>query len=50
MEGKFVKWKTVNGVVDGLVIKPAVNGTGNWVVALKNGKFVVVNESSFING
>jgi hypothetical protein len=50
MEGKFVKWKTANGVADGLVIKPAGVGVGNWVVALKNGKFVIVNESSFING
>ena len=50
MEGKFVKWMTVNGIVDGLVIKPAENGAGNWVVALKNGKVVIVNECSFING
>lgn len=50
MEGKFVKWKTVNGIVMGLVVKPAENGAGNWVVALKNGNFVIVNEGSFING
>lgn len=49
MEGKFVKWMAVNGIVDGLVIKPVENGAGNWVVALKNGKVVIVNEGSFIN-
>lgn len=49
MEGKFVKWNTVNGVLDGLIIRPADHGVGNWIVALKNGKVVVVNESSFIN-
>lgn len=49
MEGKFVKWKTVNGIVMGLVVKPAMEGKGNWVVSLNNGKIVIVNENSFIN-
>ena len=48
MGGKFVKWNAVNGVISGLVIKPADHGVGNWVVALGDGKSVVVNENSFI--
>ena len=47
-KGDTVSWKAVNGVVSGTLegeIKP-----GEWLVRLDNGKSVIVNEKSFIDG
>lgn len=49
MEGKTVKWNTVNGVVSGTVLRPVPGCDGDWIVSLGNGMVVIVNESSFIN-
>lgn len=42
-----VAWRTVNGTRTGEIVSP-FNSTGDWFVRLDNGKYVIVNEKSFI--
>ena len=42
-----VRWSAVNGIVSGVVTAEAA-GEWNWLVRLDSGKFVIVNEKSFI--
>ena len=51
MIGKNVKWKALNGTVDGVIVEPFPSKKGgDWLVQLKNKKYCIVNEKSFING
>ena len=43
-----VRWSAVNGIVSGVVTAEAA-GEWNWLVRLDSGKFVIVNEKSFID-
>lgn len=47
-KGDKIYWDTVNKTVGGILVKE--QGDKNWLVLLDNGKYVVVNESSFKNG
>lgn len=42
--GDIVSWKAINGMVSGVLIEEL--GTGHWLVATKNGRNSLVNESS----
>ena len=44
-EGDTVYWDTVNGIRRGVLKK--LQEDGDWLVLLDNGKYVLVNESSF---
>lgn len=45
-EGDKVRWSGVNRIEEGTLLRE-MDG-GNWYVSLPNGKFVLVNEKSFI--
>lgn len=45
-EGDKVRWRGVNRIEDGTLLREMTNG--DWYVSLRNGKFVLVNEKSFI--
>lgn len=48
-KGDAVKWRTVNGIASGYLIEAQENG--DWLVLVAvTGKYVVVNETSFIDG
>lgn len=47
-EGDRVYWNAVNGRVGGVLKK--LQKDGDWLVLLDNGKYVIVNEKSFIDG
>ena len=52
--GQRVSWKTVHGISSGTVESPIVRKKDNYhlgyLVKLDNGKYVIVNSKSFING
>lgn len=52
--GQRVSWKTVHGISSGIVESPIVRKKDNYhlgyLVKLDNGKKVIVNSKSFING
>ena len=49
MVGERVKWKALNGIVEGTVVEKAPSKKGgDWYVRLDNGKDCIVNETSFI--
>lgn len=45
--GDKVRWNGVNGSLSGVVTQ--VIGGGNFLVRIDNGKFVIVNENSFLD-
>lgn len=44
--GDKISWRGVNRIESGLLLRE--KGGGDWEVSLPNGKFVLVNEKSFI--
>ncbi len=42
--GDMITWMTLNKVMSGKAVKDC--GKGDWLVALDNGKYVIINESS----
>ena len=45
-EGDMISWQGVNRVERGYLLRDM--GDGDWYVSLPNGRFVLVNEKSFI--
>lgn len=45
-EGDKVRWRGVNRIEEGVLLREM--GGGDWYVSRQNGRFVLVNESSFI--
>lgn len=43
--GETIRWESVNRLVYGVLVED--RGEGNWLVVLKTGHHVVVNEKSF---
>lgn len=46
--GERVSWNAVNGVVSGTLEREGK--PGEWMVRLDNGKYVIIDEKSFIDG
>ena len=46
-EGQAVSWRGVNRIEHGLLVERQSDGE-HWLVHLDNGKYVIVNEKSFI--
>lgn len=46
-EGDKVSWHGVNRVEQGYLLREM--GGGDWYISLPNGRFVLVNEASFIS-
>ena len=45
-EGDIVRWNGVSRVESGVLVREKC--AGDWYVSLSNGKYVLVNEKSFI--
>ena len=45
--GDLVRWNAVNGVTEGAI--QDYMGNDEWLILLKNGRCIIVNQKSFID-